>query len=120
VEERDEFTPDPGAVRRITAHLLGEDMRNVTAAVESFANGWTVVTQAEAYASQLSEAKAAKLVEALRDLAPHILVDGTRCYCSIFGEWWEYDDREHDEKCAAARRALAATDTTAPDAEKEE
>jgi hypothetical protein len=35
--------PNPVAVRRIVAHLWGEDFINLRAAVESFGNGWTVV-----------------------------------------------------------------------------
>jgi hypothetical protein len=41
-------TPNPVAVRRIAAHLWGEDLINLRAAVESFANGWTVVPKDEA------------------------------------------------------------------------
>lgn len=48
-----DFTPNPIAVRRITAHLLGEDMRNVKAAVESFPNGYTVVPKDAAAAPSL-------------------------------------------------------------------
>jgi hypothetical protein len=42
--------PDPVAVRRIAAYLWGEDIVNVRAAVESFANDWTVVPKEEAAA----------------------------------------------------------------------
>jgi regulator of RNase E activity RraB len=48
-----EREPNPEAVTRIVAHLWGEDFVNLKAAVESFANGWTVVarsTPAEAHA----------------------------------------------------------------------
>lgn len=41
----DERAPNPVAVRRIVAHLRGEDLVNFRAAVESFANGWTVVSK---------------------------------------------------------------------------
>lgn len=46
----DDFEPNPEAVRRISAHLWGEDFRNLKAAVESFPNGYTVVPK-EAAAS---------------------------------------------------------------------
>jgi hypothetical protein len=45
--------PNPEAVRRITAHLWGEDIVNLRAAVESFANGWTVVDKPVARAPVL-------------------------------------------------------------------
>ena len=35
--------PDPEAMRRISAHLLGEDIVNIRAVLESFGNGYTVV-----------------------------------------------------------------------------
>jgi len=38
-----ERTPSEVAVRRIARHLLGEDVVNIRAAMESFPNGYTVV-----------------------------------------------------------------------------
>ncbi len=41
-------TPNEIAVRRIARHLLGEDVVNIRAAMESFPTGYTVVPKAEA------------------------------------------------------------------------
>ena len=40
-------TSNPVAVRRISAHLLGEDVVNIWEAIESFPNGYTVVPKEE-------------------------------------------------------------------------
>jgi hypothetical protein len=57
----------------------------------------------EREAASLPDYQAA--VDALERLAPHILMDGSRCYCSIFGKWFEYKG-DHDSVCTAARDAL--------------
>lgn len=57
-------TPNPEAVRRITAHLWGEDFVNLQAAVESFGNGWTVVDK-----GAVEQARAEGRQQAVREIS---------------------------------------------------
>ena len=62
----DAFEPSPEAVARITRHLLGEDIRNVRAAIESFPNGH-VFPEGTDTEARLRAARAA--IEALPSVA---------------------------------------------------
>jgi len=60
--------PNPDAVKRIVAHLWGEDLVNLRAAIESFGNGWTVVPKAAVTFTDDHELCETQVIELVRVL----------------------------------------------------